>query len=158
MKIGVVTGSFDPITLGHLDIIRRSSTLYDKVVVAMFINPDKEYYFDKDNRLKMIKASVQNWSNVEVAYSEGYAVDFCNSIGAKSMIRGVRNNVDYAYEVDLARENKKLGGITTIMLLASSDIAEISSSKIRERLDKGLNIDKYIPSQVIGLAIRRKNE
>lgn len=145
MKIGVVTGSFDPITEGHLDIIERASKLFDKLYVVAFINEKKHYLFSEEERLEMMTMATKHIDNVVCDFSAGFACDYCLKVGAICMVRGIRNIEDYHYEKDLANENMNFKGIESIFLLAHNDV---NSADIREKLLKGESIEGLVPDCV----------
>lgn len=145
MKIGVVTGSFDPITNGHLDIIERASKYFDTLYVVAFINEKKDYFFSEEERLQMMKLATKHIKNAVCDFSGGYACDYCLKVGASCMVRGIRDYKDYIYEADLAKQNMDFKGIETIFLLANNDI---KSGEIRKRLSKGRSVENLVPSDV----------
>ncbi|MBQ9942228.1 MAG: pantetheine-phosphate adenylyltransferase, partial [Christensenellaceae bacterium] len=104
-------GSFDPITLGHVDIIRRACALTDKLVVAVMHNPAKKGAFSLEDRLSMIRLAVGDMPGVEIAAFDGLLVDFCRQKGITASVRGIRNTIDYEYETGMALANRKLGGL-----------------------------------------------
>lgn len=155
MKTAVLTGSFDPITLGHLDIIKRASKLVDKLYVVAFINENKKYLFTEKERLDMMKLATKDIDNVVCDFSSGYACDYCIKVGAKFMIRGIRNNIDYEYEKDLAKQNLEYKGIETLFLLANNDI---NAKDIREKIAKKeniVNVTKEVSEYIIGVRNER---
>lgn len=145
MKIAVVTGSFDPISIGHLDIIQRASKMFDKLYVVAFINEKKEYFFTEDERLDMIKIAVKDMDNVSADFSSGFACDYCLKVGAQCMVRGIRDVKDYLYEVDLAKQNLDFKGIDTLFLLANNTV---NSKEIREKLVNGESVKGLVPTEV----------
>lgn len=146
MRKAVFAGSFDPITLGHEDLVRRSLSLFDTVVVAVGANSDKHGMFSVDQRLEWIKATFADCANVEVAQYEGLTVDFCNAIGARYLLRGVRNVMDMAYEQQIADLNRRIApSIETVLLMPRPDLADVSSSAVRELLRYGKPIDGLVP-------------
>ena len=155
MKIAVLTGSFDPITIGHIDIITRASKLVDKLYVVGFINENKNYYFTNKQRLDMLKIATKDIKNVECDISLGYACDYCIKVGASFMIRGIRNNVDYEYEKDLAIQNIEYKGIDTLFLLANN---EVSSNDIRKKLENKQNIDNLVTKEIKDYILGVQNE
>lgn len=134
MKKAVITGSFDPITKGHIFLIEQARLLFDKIYVCMLINPDKTYFFSYEQRMAQIVEATKAFDNVEVAGYNGYAVDFCKSVGAELMVRGIRNHNDLQYELNLRRLNWDFGKIDTMFILADDNIKNISSSNEREKL------------------------
>ena len=154
MKIALLTGSFDPITIGHLDIIERASKLVDKLYVVAFINEDKKYYFTEKQRLDMMKIATKNIDNVVCDFSSGYACDYCLKVGATFMIRGIRNQQDYEYEKDLAKQNLDYKGIETIFLLANNDI---NAKDVRNDISKN-NIINNVTDEVKEYILGVQNE
>ena len=151
MKVAVLTGSFDPITIGHLDIIKRASMLVDKLYVVAFINENKQYLFTPNERLDMMKLATKDIRNVICDFSSGYACDYCIKVGASFMIRGIRNAVDYNYEKELAKLNLEYKGIETLFLLANNDA---NSKEIRYQIENNLpiqNVTKEVNDYIIGV-------
>ena len=132
-----VTGSFDPITLGHLDVIKHARTLYDEVVVLMLINPDKQYTFGVKSRMDMINLTIANMDGVSADYYEGITADYCKPRGITTLIRGVRDKKDLLYEKELAGLNADFG-LKTVFVDANLLHATLSSTLVRENLDKGI--------------------
>ena len=150
----MITGSFDPITLGHMDIIRRSAEIFEGVAVVMFINPEKEYTFTLEERHEMMKAALKDIKGVRVDYSEGMVIDYAASHGIKTVVRGVRNSEDLEYEKRMAKFNKEKGGIETVLLIAEDTLAEISSTKAREMIKKGVPLEEIMPKEILEMAKR----
>ena len=147
-KIGVFPGSFDPITKGHESIIKKAIPLFDKVIVAIGINDSKKYLFSLEERMQFIVNSFPNETKLEVKTYTGLTVDFCESIGAKHLIRGIRNSVDFEFERGVAQVNNKLTGIDTVFFMADGDISSISSSIVRDVYINGGVIDNLVPKGV----------
>ncbi|MEG1612683.1 MAG: pantetheine-phosphate adenylyltransferase [Clostridia bacterium] len=133
MKV-VITGSFDPITKGHIYLLKETLKLFDEVYLAMLINPEKKYMFAECERIKMMNEAIKGIDNAHVASYNGYAVDFCKSVGACLMVRGIRNATDLIYEVDLRQQNLDFGAIDTIFILANDENKSVSSTSIRKNL------------------------
>jgi len=128
----IYPGSFDPITNGHLDIITRAAAIFDELVVAIMVNPEKKSTFTVDERLEMIRKSVEDLPNVTVAASTGLTVDYANRIGAKILIRGIRAVMDYEYEMQQATANMMLSPqIESVFLLSSPEHSFVSSSVVK---------------------------
>lgn len=128
----IYPGSFDPITNGHLDIITRAAAIFDELVVAIMVNPEKKSTFTVDERLEMIRESVQDLPNVTVDASTGLTVDYANRIGAKILIRGIRAVMDYEYEMQQATANMMLSPqIESVFLLSSPEHSFVSSSVVK---------------------------
>ncbi len=155
MKIAVVTGSFDPISIGHLDVIERASKMFDKLYVVAFINEKKQYFFTEEQRLDMMKLAVKDIKNVTCDFSSGFACDYCLKVGAQCMIRGVRNVKDYLYEEDLAKQNIDFKGIDTLFLLANNNV---NSKDIREKLLNGESVKGLVPDSVLQYIEKLKEE
>jgi len=147
MSKGIYAGTFDPITLGHLDIIKRSLSVCSHLVVAIGINPDKKTAFTEEQRIEMIKAVLPQ--NTEVSSFQGLLVEYAKEIGANFLIRGIRSVSDFEYEIGLANINKVLATeIETIFLPTSPDLAVVSSSAAKEIARYGGDISKFVPRYV----------
>ncbi|WP_026669821.1 pantetheine-phosphate adenylyltransferase [Butyrivibrio sp. AE3006] len=134
MKIAVYPGSFDPITLGHLDIIKRASAMFDRMVVLVSVNTAKSPLFSADERVKMIKEATSDLNNVEVKSYEGLLIDYCRENNIRIIIRGLRAITDFEYELQIAQTNKTFsnGEVDTVFLTTSLEYAYLSSSTVRE--------------------------
>lgn len=132
-RAAVYPGSFDPITLGHLDIIRRTSKLYDEITIVIAASPDKQALFSIEERIAMIQAEVADCKNCKVAAHPGLTVEYAKRIGAQVIIRGLRAVVDFEYEVSMANVNRKLAPeIETVLFLAGPEFDFISSRVVKE--------------------------
>ncbi|MBQ3379453.1 MAG: pantetheine-phosphate adenylyltransferase [Clostridia bacterium] len=150
MNIAVYPGSFDPITNGHLDIIRRASKLYDKVVVGVLTNTSKQPMFGKSQRADFIRRSTADLGNVEVAFFEGLLVDFLRKENAKVIVKGLRATSDFEYEFQMALVNKQLcPEVETVFLSSSEKFTYLSSSVVREIGRLGGDISMFIPSEIL---------
>ncbi|MDD4839946.1 MAG: pantetheine-phosphate adenylyltransferase [Clostridia bacterium] len=136
-KTGMVTGTFDPITIGHIDIIRRASLLFDKLFVVLLINPDKTALFSDGNRLQMMKLATKQLENVEVLNYEGWAIEIAKELGATYFVRGVRNENDFSYELEMRDWNISHGGIDTLFIPCDESLRQVSSTKAKERIVSG---------------------
>ncbi|MBF0405749.1 MAG: pantetheine-phosphate adenylyltransferase [Candidatus Riflebacteria bacterium] len=149
MRIAVYPGSFDPFTNGHLDILERSLKMFDKLIVAVLINPNKNSLFASSKRIEMIEKVSAKMENVEVSQFDGLLVDFCKKVGACSVIRGLRAVSDYEYELQLATINKQLApDLETIFLMSSAHCSFLSSSIVKEIARYGGNIEPLVPANV----------
>ena len=150
MAIAMYPGSFDPITKGHLDIIKRASKMFDEVIVAVMVNPRKVCTFTLDERISHIKKCVADYPNIKVVSGLGLTINLANELGATILIRGIRAVADYEYELSQATTNMMLdSNIETIFLVAKPEYSFLSSSIAKEiAMFKG-NIDDMIPSEII---------
>ena len=145
----LICGSFDPITNGHLDLIKRAADLYGDITVGIFINPDKDYLFSAEKREEMIKEATKDIKGVGVITSSGYVADFCTENGISVIVKGVRNTSDYEYEMNMAAFNKaRAPQVETVFLPAYNDMANISSTQIRKMYAEGKDISAYVPKCV----------
>ena len=149
MKKAVFPGSFDPITLGHCEIIGKACEIFDELIVSVGNNSDKNYRFSLDQRLKFISDEFKNNPKVYVEKYEGLTVDFCKNKNIKHIVRGLRNPADFEFEKKIALFNSSLENIETIFLLTSPNNAFISSSMVREIMDNGGNFKKFVPNSVL---------
>ena len=148
MKKAIFPGSFDPITLGHVDIINRGVTLFDEIIVAVGENSSKDYMFSLEQRINFIKVKFKNNPKVRVMNYSGLTVDFCKEIGVDFIMRGLRNPADFEFEKDIALTNRHLSKLETIFLLTSSQTSFISSSIVREIIKHGGDFKKLVPNSV----------
>ncbi|MDN6900847.1 pantetheine-phosphate adenylyltransferase [Oenococcus sicerae] len=148
MVKAVFPGSFDPLTLGHMDVIRRAAKLFDQVVVAVGINTSKTGMFSTEEKIKLITDDIQEFENAEVAKMPGLTVEFVSSIEADVIIRGIRNVKDYEYERDIAELNRQLSGVETVLLPAQAIYQDISSSNLKEVAKFGADISHFVPKNV----------
>ena len=158
MKLAVYTGSFDPITLGHLNVIERSSCITDKLIVGIGINVAKQGLFGPEERIALAKRVTEHLKNVEVQAFEGLAVDFVEKVGAKVMVRGVRPMTDTAGEFTMMMANRKLNpDLETVFLMADGKYAHVSSSLIKQLtpLATDQQLSEFVPVSIIP-DLRRK--
>lgn len=148
MKRALFPGSFDPITLGHFDIIKRGIHLFDEVVVAIGINADKNYMFSLEERLKFIEEEFKHEPKVKVMTYKGLTIDFCKEIDAEFILRGLRNPADFEFEKAIAHTNRKLSRIETVFLLTAASTSYISSSIVRDVIRNNGDYTVLVPESV----------
>ncbi len=142
-------GSFDPITYGHLDVIERAAQIFDEVVVAVGQNTTKNYIFSPEERIRLVRQTTEQMTNVEVKPLTGLLVEFCRENNASAIIKGLRFSTDFDYELQIAHVNRSLSGIETILLPAGRDFGTISSTIVREVAINGGDISSFVPPAVI---------
>jgi pantetheine-phosphate adenylyltransferase len=154
-RIAVVPGSFDPVTLGHLDVIERTAGLFDEVHVLVVHNPGKTALLPIAQRVSLIQESIAEADfpgNVVVtSWSVGLLVDYCTDVGASVLVKGIRSQVDVAYETPMAIVNRNLAGVETIFLLPDPAHAHVSSSLVRQVASLGGDVSPYVPAAVARL-------
>lgn len=149
MRRALFPGSFDPLTLGHYDIIKRGITLFDELVIAIGINSDKTYMFSLEERIRFIEEAFKDEPKIKVTTYQGLTVDFCKKIGANFILRGLRNPADFEFEKAIAHTNRKLSEIETVFLLTSSGKSYISSSIVRDVIRNGGDYSGLVPETVV---------
>jgi len=157
-RIAVVTGSFDPVTLGHLDVIGRASRIFDAIVVGVGINPDKQPLFSLEERVDLVKAAVAGLGNVRVERFSGLSVAFVREQGAHVLLRGVRSLTDIEAEFTMTLANRKLDpAVETVFLMADAAYSHISSSLLKQitPLADDEALSRFVPRPVVA-ALRRK--
>lgn len=145
MKIGVFTGSFDPFTIGHDDIVKRALPLFDQIVIGIGVNERKQYRQTKEERVNAIAKVYANEPKIVVKAYSDLTVDFAKRENASYIIKGIRSIKDFEYEREQAEINRMIGGVETLLLYADPKLASISSSMVRELEHFGRNIDEFLP-------------
>ena len=145
MKTAIFPGSFDPITLGHKDIIERSLNIFDSVIIGIGQNSEKKYMFSAERRKQFVEEAFKSINNIEVKIYDELTVDFCKKNNADFIIRGLRNVSDFEFEKNIALTNRKLGGIETVFLLTSAKNSFISSGIVRDLIKNNGDYSLFIP-------------
>ena len=148
MKRALFPGSFDPLTLGHHDIILRGIKLFDEVVVAIGINSEKNYMFSIEERQRFIEKEFEKYPKVRVVTYKGLTIDFCKEIDAQFILRGLRNPADFEFEKAIAHTNRKLSQIETVFLLTAAKTSYISSSIVRDVIRNNGDYTVLVPDSV----------
>lgn len=148
MRRAIFPGSFDPLTLGHSDIINRGITLFDELIIAIGINAEKKYMFSLDERKGFVTKAFENQPKIKVMTYEGLTVNFCQKVGADFILRGLRNPADFEFEKAIAHTNRKLSEIETVFLLTASNTSYISSSIVRDVIRNGGDYSVLVPDSV----------
>ncbi len=148
MKRAVFPGSFDPITLGHVDIIERSLDLFDEIIIAIGVNADKKYMFNLDQRKQHLLDTFQKWDKIKIKTYEGLTIDFCQKEEANYIIRGLRNSNDFIYEQSIAQTNASLSNIESIFIMCAPKYANISSTIARDIIRNGGDYSTLVPQAI----------
>jgi len=149
MKKAVFPGSFDPITLGHKDIIDRALPLFDELIIAIGVNVDKKYMFDTETRMLMIETVYKDEPKIKVAKYKGLTVEFCHQHNLGFILRGLRNPADFEFEKAIAQTNRKLGNVETVFLLTGPETSFISSSIVRDIYHNGGDVSSLVPTEIM---------
>lgn len=150
MKIALFPGSFDPITIAHVDILKRSLPLFDRVVVGIGLNSSKQNFLSAEKREEIVKSIFTAYTNVDVQLYEGLTVDFCRKINAKYMVRGIRSASDFEYERAIAQINQTMmPDVETILLLSKPEYSAISSTIVRDILRNNGDVSPFVPKEAL---------
>ena len=158
MRRAVCPGSFDPVTLGHLDIIGRSALLYDEVLVAVGLNASKQRMFSFDERTDMLREATSQWDNVSVTSFDGLIVDFCKANGVQVIVKGLRAISDFDYELQMAQMNHGLQGVETMFMTTNPLYSFLSSSLVKEVATYGGDVSNLVPDVVHKQLLARVRE
>ena len=151
MKRAIFPGTFDPFTLGHLDILNRSKLIFDEVIIGIGKNDEKTSMFSIEKRIELIKSVINNEDKIEVMSYNGLTIDFCKKVNADFIVRGVRNNGDFEFEKAIARTNRLLSKIETVFLLTSAKTSFISSSIVRDLIKNNGDYRELVPKTIAKL-------
>ena len=155
MRRAVCPGSFDPVTMGHVDIVERAARLFDEVVVAVGVNISKNRLFEADERIAMLDEVTSHLPNVTVRGFSGLIVEFCQSLDAVAIVKGLRGSVDYDYELPMAQMNRHLATVETVFLPGAVENAFVSSSLIKEVAGLGGDVTGLVPESVRDRLVER---
>lgn len=145
IRRAVFPGSFDPITLGHVDIINRALPLFDEIIIAIGVNAAKDYMWTLEERISKIEAAFKGNSHIKVASYQGLTANFCRKENAQYILRGLRNTADFTYEQSIAQANEKVNGVDSVFLICSPEYSHISSSIVRDIARNGGDFKSLIP-------------
>lgn len=148
MKKAVFPGSFDPITLGHVDIIERALPLFDEIILAIGINSEKKYMYSLEDRVRFLEKTFSGQPKIKVSTYEGLTIDFCKQQDAAFILRGLRNALDLEFEKTIGQTNYKMSGVETVFLISSSGKSHISSSVVRDVKKNGGDYSFMVPASV----------
>ena len=149
MVKAVYPGSFDPVTLGHLDIAKRAAKLFDEVIVAVYDAPPKRLLFDTEERMQLWRGCLTHAPNISVTSYKGFTVDLANEVGATALVRGLRALSDYEYELEMALTNKRMSeDVEAVFLMSSHEYLYLSSSRIKEVWGMGRSVKGMVPENV----------
>jgi len=149
MNRAVFPGSFDPLTLGHTDIINRAIPLFDEIIIAIGTNAEKKYMFSLEERRNFIESTFKNSSKIKVDTYQGLTIDYCKKVNSDFILRGLRNPADFEFEKAIAQTNRKLSHIETVFLLTSADNSYISSSIVRDIIRNNGDVSLLVPPAVL---------
>lgn len=148
-KTAIFPGSFSPFTLGHKSVVDRALPLFDKIIIAIGINSEKNEYFSIEEREQWINAIYKNNTKIEVQFYGGLTVDFCEKVGANYILRGLRDSHDFKYEKNIAQTNKDLNDkVETIFIITPPEISHISSTIVRDIIKNGGDVSQFLPKEV----------
>lgn len=148
MSGAVCPGSFDPVTLGHVDIFERAAAQFDELVVAVMVNPNKKGMFTLDERIRLIEESTTHLSNVRVESGQGLIVDFVKERGLTAIVKGLRTGTDFEYELQMAQMNKHIAGVDTFFVATTPRYSFVSSSLAKEVATFGGDVSALLPAPV----------
>ncbi|MEM1325099.1 MAG: pantetheine-phosphate adenylyltransferase [Bacteroidota bacterium] len=159
MKIAVFPGSFDPITTGHVDLVHRALPLFDEIIVSIGINSQKKYLYTLKQRLENLEEVFADFPQVKVGSFQGLTAHYCKEIGARYLLRGLRNASDFDYEKTISQLNHIVGeGIETVFLISKPEYSHISSTIVREIIIGGGDASAFIPAQLDMLSLKVRGE
>lgn len=155
MTRAICPGSFDPPTVGHLDVFGRAAALFDEVTVAVLVNPSKTGMFDIPERLELLEAVTSGWRNIRIDSFSGLLVDYCANRGITTIVKGLRGVADFDYEIQMAQMNRKLTGVDTLFLPTAPEHAFVSSSLVKLVASEGGDVSAFLPPVVLAALASR---
>ena len=159
MKIAIYPGSFDPITNGHIDILKRGAKIFDKIIIVVSYNSNKKSFLSTEIRLKLIQEAVKDIPNIEVDSFDGLTVEYAKKVGATILLRGLRTSFDFEYEMQLSQTNNALNeNIETVFLITNPEFNFISSSAVREIYLNNGDYSKFVPKSVYNYLEAKRDE
>jgi len=148
-KTALFPGSFDPVTIGHVDIVNRALSIFDNIVIGIGVNSSKQSLYTLDRRLESLGKIFDSESRVTVEQYQGLTVDFCNKLGAKFILRGLRTSADFEFERTIAQMNKSMyGDIETVFILSTPELSAVNSTIVREIIKNGGEASKFVPAGI----------
>lgn len=147
-KIAVFAGSFDPITIGHEEIVRRALSIFDKIIVAVGVNGEKHSQFSIEQRVNFIRETFSDEPNISVETYNGLTINFVQSIGATHLLRGLRSPADFEFERIVAQANRQASEIDTVFLISAPEFSHISSTVVRDFLNFGGDVSMFLPQKI----------
>lgn len=157
MRIAVCPGSFDPITLGHVDVVRRALTMFDEVIIGVAQNASKRYMFSPQERLDLARASVKDIPGASAEPIHGLLADYVKEAGASAIVKGLRGSADYDSEQSMALLNRHLSGVETIFIMGDSGLGHIASSLVKDVASHGGRVDDLVPAPVAAALTRKES-
>jgi pantetheine-phosphate adenylyltransferase len=148
MSGAVCPGSFDPVTLGHVDVFERACAQFDEVVVAVLVNPNKKGMFTADERIELLRESTAHLPNLRVESGQGLVVDFARARGMSAIVKGLRSSTDFEYELQMAQMNKHVAGVDTFFIASAPQFSFVSSSLAKEVAGLGGDVSDLLPEPV----------
>ncbi|NND61719.1 MAG: pantetheine-phosphate adenylyltransferase [Flavobacteriaceae bacterium] len=148
MKRAVFPGTFDPVTLGHVDIVHRALPLFDEIIIAIGVNAAKKHMWDLEARIEMLEQTFGQNDHIRISSYEGLTANFCKSVEAQYILRGLRNTTDFNYEQTIGQANAKVNGVDSVFLMCSPELTHVSSSIVRDIARNGGDISSLVPSTV----------
>ncbi|MEZ4912074.1 MAG: pantetheine-phosphate adenylyltransferase [Saprospiraceae bacterium] len=150
MKVAVFPGSFDPITIGHVDLVLRASSIFDSIIVAVGVNNQKQSLFPLEVRLKWLEEVFDQFPNVSISHFEGLTVNYCKSVGANYLLRGLRTSADFEYEKTISQLNHIIGeDLETLFLISKPEFSHISSTIVREIIKGKGDVSSFVPANIV---------